>query len=82
MDDSSSAPAQGPTRLEVSDREKVPRPGVRRRMTQLRHSSRLYLADPFPRQVEVLTNLFERTRLSPVQAEAQPEDLALALVEG
>ncbi len=65
-----------------SDREQVARPGVRGGVAKLRHRPGLDLANPLPGEVEVLTNLLERPRLAPVQSEAQPQDLALTLVEG
>ena len=50
-------------------------------MTKLRHRPGLDLADALPGEVEVLADLFERARLSPIEPEAQGEDLALALVQ-
>src|SRR5207248_9722812 len=64
-----------------SDGEQVACAGVGARVAQLRHRTRLDLADALPRQVEVLADLFERPRLSAVETEAQGENLALALVE-
>ena len=64
-----------------SDGQEVARAGVRRGMPQLGHGPRLDLTDPLAGQVEVLAHLLERPRLAAIEAEAQPEDLALALVE-
>src|SRR5438309_10027895 len=55
--------------------------GVDRRVTQLRHGPHLDLADALPGEVEVLAHLVERAGLAPVEAVAQPEDLALALAQ-
>ena len=41
----------------------------------------LDLADALAGEVEVLAHLFERPRLTTVQTEAEPQDLALALIE-
>src|SRR5262249_45031111 len=65
----------------TSDREEVAGAGIGRRVAQLRHRPGLDLADPLTREVEVLPHLLERPRLAPVEAEAQREDLTLALVE-
>src|SRR5690606_12257815 len=74
--------APGTCRCPVGlDREQVAGAGVGRRVPQLRHRPRLDLADALAGEVEVLAHLLERPRLAPVEAEAQLEDLALALVE-
>src|SRR5262245_19316869 len=70
-----------PPRTAPSAREGVARAGVGRRVPQLRQGPGLDLADPLTREVEELAHLFERARLTPVEPEAQGEDLALALVE-
>ena len=46
-------------------------PAVRRGMTQLRHGPRLDLADPLTGEPEEDPDLFEGTRLAPVETEAQ-----------
>ncbi len=76
-------PATGGRRTAVgrSDGEEVARSGIRGRVAQLRHGSRLDLSDPLTGQVEVLPDLLERPGLTAVEAEAEPEDLPLALVE-
>ena len=51
------------------------------RVAQLRHGPGLDLADALTGEVEVLAHLFEGAGLAPVEAEAQLQDLALALVE-
>src|SRR5271169_2494422 len=50
-------------------------------MPELAHRARLDLADALAREVEVLADLLEGARLAAVEAEAQAQDLALALVE-
>ena len=50
-------------------------------MAELRHRSSLDLADALPGEVEVLADLFEGAGLATVEAEAELEDLALAVVE-
>ncbi len=62
--------------------EELPGAPVRRGVTQLGHGPRLDLTDPFPGQAEVLAHLVEGPGLTPVEAEAQAQDLPLALVEG
>src|SRR5271155_4253492 len=64
-----------------SDGQKVTGAGVGGGMAQFRHRPGLDLADPLAGQVEVFADLFERPGLTPVEAEAQPEDLSLPLVE-
>jgi hypothetical protein len=68
-------------RTEVSDGQEVPGAGIGGRVTELRHRPCLDLTDALAGEVEVLTDLFERPRLAPVESEAEPQDLALALVE-
>ena len=41
----------------------------------------LDLTDPLPGQVEFVTDLFQRARVAPVEAEAEAEDFPLPLVE-
>src|SRR5690606_2487561 len=48
---------------EALDREEVAGAGVARRVAQLRHRTRLDLADALTREVEVLADLFERAGL-------------------
>src|SRR5437588_10371837 len=62
--------------------EEVAGAGVARRVPELRHGPGLDLADALAGEVEVLAHLFESAGLTPVEAESQPEDLALSLVEG
>ncbi len=50
-------------------------------MTEFRHGLRLDLADAFPRDVEVLSEFFERLGFVTSEAEAQDKDVALALME-
>jgi hypothetical protein len=50
-------------------------------MAQFAHRPGLDLADALACQIEVLTHLYQRPRLTPVEPEAEPEDLPLALVE-
>src|SRR3954454_19220034 len=56
--------------------------GFDARAAELRHRLRLDLADPLPREAEALADLLEGAGLAAVEAEAEPQDLALALVEG
>ncbi len=63
------------------DGEQVAGAGVARGVAQLRHGPGLDLTDPLTGQVEVLTDLFERAGLAPIETEAQLQDLALTLVE-
>src|SRR4029077_10551469 len=69
------------SRGQRSDGEEVARARVARRVAQLRHRPCLDLADPLTGEVEVLAHLFEGAGLAAVEAEAQLQDLALALVE-
>jgi hypothetical protein len=55
---------------------------VGRGVPKLGHGPGLDLAYPLAGQAEMLGDLVEGAGLAPVQAEAQPEDLPLALVEG
>src|SRR5438552_1819540 len=64
-----------------SDRQQVAGAGVTGRMPQLRHGASLDLAYALAREVEVLAHLFEGARLTAVEAEAQPQDLALPFIE-
>ena len=64
-----------------SDGEEVAGAGVARRVAQLAHRPGLDLADALPGEVEVLADLLEGPRLAAVEAEAQLQDLPLALVE-
>ena len=50
-------------------------------MAELRHGPGFDLTNSFPRQIEVLTHLFERSGLTPVESEAKTQDLAFAVVE-
>ncbi len=61
--------------------EEVAGPTLNRRVAKLRHGPGLDLADPLPGQMEHLADLVEGAGLAPVQAEAQPEDLPLPLVQ-
>src|SRR3954454_3022249 len=54
---------------------------VGRGVAQLGERAVLDLADALPRQLEHLTDLVEGARLAAVEAVAQLEDLALAVVE-
>ena len=63
------------------DGEQVAGTRVAGGMAQLAHRPGLDLADPFPCEVEVLADLLERPRFTPVETEAQLEDLPLPLVE-
>src|SRR5690606_15611487 len=65
----------------VSDSEQVAGAGVAARVTQLAHRPRLDLADALAGEVEVLADLLERARFAAIEAEAELEDLALAVVE-
>src|SRR5688572_6240808 len=65
----------------ASDCEEVACAGVGRGVPELRHRPGLDLADALAREVEELTHLFERSGLTPIQAEAQGQDLTLPLVE-
>src|SRR5207248_3197641 len=65
----------------ASDGQEIPGARVGGRVTQLRHRPGLDLADPLPGEVEVLADLLQGAGLTPVQPEAQRQDLALALVE-
>src|SRR5205814_2704749 len=78
-----SEPGRRPSRdLRWSlDRQQVAGAGVGGRVTKLRHRPGLDLADALPGEVEVLADLLERARLSPIEPEAQGEDLTLALVQ-
>src|SRR5581483_11520387 len=78
---SMTSPRTGVARTRGSDREQVACARVARRVPQLRHRACLDLADALAGEVEVLAHLFERARLAAVEAEAQLQDLALALVE-
>src|SRR5204862_6390439 len=51
--------------------EQVARPGIARRMAQLRHGPGLDLADPLAGEVEVRADLFERPRLAPHETEPE-----------
>src|SRR5262249_62102354 len=50
-------------------------------MAQLPQRALLDLAAALARQMELLADLLERPRSAPVETEAQPQDLALAVVE-
>jgi uncharacterized protein (UPF0262 family) len=50
-------------------------------MPQFGHGASLDLPDPLTRQVEVLTDLFESSRLASVEAKSEPQDLSLSLIE-
>src|SRR3954467_12381632 len=50
-------------------------------VAELRHGAGFDLADALTREVERLADLFERPRLATIEAEAQAQDLPLALVE-
>ena len=50
-------------------------------MTKLGHRASLDLSDPFTGEVEVPPDVFERSGLSAVKTEAEPEDLPLPFVE-
>src|SRR5258705_1955919 len=54
---------------------------VDRRVPELRHGPGLDLADALTGELEALADLLEGPRLAPVEAEAQAQDLALAVVE-
>src|SRR5581483_11296849 len=64
------------------DGEEVARTRVAAGVAQLRHRPRLDLADALAGEVEVLADFLEGAGLAAVEAEAEAEDLALALVEG
>src|SRR5580658_1592654 len=51
-------------------------------MTELGHRPCLDLTNALTRQVEVLADVLERPRLTPVQPEAEAQNLALTLVKG
>ena len=65
-----------------SDGQQVAGADVSAWVTQLRHGTGLDLADPFPGQVEVVTDLLEGAGLAPVEPVAQTDDHLLPLVEG
>ena len=75
------ADLSGRARPGGSDGEQVAGAGVARGVPQLGHRPRLDLADPLTGEVEVLADLFQGARLAAVEAEAELQDLALALVE-
>jgi hypothetical protein len=64
------------------DGQEVAGAGVAAGVAQLGHGAGFDLADALAGEVEVLTDLFEGAGLAAVEAEAEAQDLALALVEG
>src|SRR3546814_14701077 len=79
MGDSPQAAEGGRGRLHS---QKVACAGVAARVAELRHGTGFDLADALAGEVEVLPDLFEGAGLATVEAEAQLQDLALAVVEG
>src|SRR5579859_7809324 len=62
--------------------EQLARAAIGRRVAQLGHGPGFDLADALPSQAEVFADLVEGAGLTPVETEAQSQDLPLALVEG
>src|SRR5581483_12191075 len=63
------------------DGQEVAGAGVAAGVAQLGHGAGFDLADALAGEIEVLTDLFEGAGLAAVEAEAEAQDLALALVK-
>src|SRR5580704_16883785 len=57
-------------------------PPVGRRVAQLRHGPSLDLPNALPGQAEMLPDFVQGPGFAPIEPEAQPEDFALAFVQG
>src|SRR5688500_12214675 len=67
---------------EASAGEELAGAGVGGGVAELGHGPGLDLADALPGEVELVAHLLQRAGLAPVEAEAQAQDLALALAQG
>ena len=61
--------------------EEVVRAVVGAGVSQLRHGFGLDLADPFPREIEVLSDLFECPGRGLIEPKAEPNDRRFSLIE-